>query len=100
MNNGSVSTGFAAMDQAVAKRVIELIAEQALIDVDQVKLDSTPEELGIDSLALVESIFSIEESFDIQVPFNANEQHGSDFDISTVGTIIEAVADLVAQKGD
>ena len=31
------------------------------------------EDLGIDSLGLVESIFAIEEAFDIQVPFNANE---------------------------
>ena len=54
-------------------------------------LESTPEELGIDSLAIVESIFAIEETFDIQVPFNANEQGNDEFDISTIGAIVEAV---------
>ena len=86
------------MDKAIANRVIEIIAEQALLDVGQLTLESTPKELGIDSLAIVESIFAIEESFDIQVPFNANDQDNDDFDISTIGAIVEAVERLVAQK--
>ncbi|MEL6102951.1 MAG: phosphopantetheine-binding protein, partial [Pseudomonadota bacterium] len=31
-------------------------------------MDSTLEDLGIDSLGLVESIFAIEEEFDISIP--------------------------------
>ena len=38
-------------------------------------MDATLEDLGIDSLGLVEAVFAIEEAFDIQVPFNANEPH-------------------------
>jgi acyl carrier protein len=57
----------------VKKQVIEIIAEQAMLDVSDVTMDSTPEDLGIDSLGLVESIFAIEETFDISVPFNAND---------------------------
>ena len=53
--------------------------------------DSTLEDLGIDSLGLVESIFAIEEEFDISVPFNANEPQKSDFDISTVASIISGL---------
>jgi acyl carrier protein len=60
-------------------------------------LNSTLDDLGIDSLGLVESIFAIEEAFDIQVPFNANEPNQSDFDISNVASIIAAVEKLVAQ---
>jgi acyl carrier protein len=57
-------------------------------------------DLGIDSLGLVESIFAIEEAFDIQVPFNANQPEASEFDISSVAAIIRAVEGLVAeQKG-
>ena len=37
-------------------------------------------------LGLVEAIFAIEEAFDIQVPFNANDPERSEFDISTVET--------------
>ena len=55
-------------------------------------------DLGIDSLGLVESIFAIEEAFDISIPFNANEPAQSDFDISSMGAIIAAVEKLVAGK--
>ena len=81
---------------AIAEKVIEILAEQAVLDVDDVKLEATLEDLGIDSLGLVESIFAIEEAFDIQVPFNANEPDAGDFDISSVAAIIRAVEGLVA----
>lgn len=79
-------------------RIIAIIAEQAMLDPTDVKLDMSPEALGIDSLGLVEAIFGIEEAFDITVPFNANEPEKSDFDISTVGAIVTAVERLVADK--
>ena len=80
------------MSQTVQERVIAIIAEQAVLDVKDVKLESTLESLGIDSLGLVESIFAIEEAFDISVPFNANDPTESDFDISSVASIVAAVA--------
>lgn len=82
----------------VAEKVIRIIAEQAVLDVDDVKPEATLEDLGIDSLGLVESIFAIEEAFDIQVPFNANEPDAGDFDISSVAAIIKAVEGLVAGR--
>ena len=82
----------------VKDKVIEIIAEQAVLDVSDVTMDSTLESLGIDSLGLVESIFAIEEAFDIQVPFNANDTSESDFDISSVATIISGIEKLVAEQ--
>ena len=76
---------------SVKDKVIEIIAEQAVLEPGDVSLTSTLEDLGIDSLGLVESIFAIEEEFDIQVPFNANEPTASDFDISNVQSIIAAI---------
>lgn len=88
------------MSETVQDRVIRIIAEQALLDPVEVTPDATLESLGIDSLGLVESIFAIEEAFDIQVPFNANEPEKSDFDISSVAAIARAVEGLIArQKG-
>ena len=81
----------------IAEKVIGIIAEQAVLEGEDVKLDATPDDLRIDSLGLVESIFAIEESFDIQVPFNANEPDAGDFDISSVAAIIKAVEGLVAE---
>ena len=87
------------MADSVKDRVIVIIAEQAVLDVSDVKMDATLDDPGIDSLGLVESIFAIEEAFDIQVPFNANEPQKSDFDISSVSAIIAAVETLVKEQG-
>jgi len=83
---------------SIPDRVIAIIAEQAMLDPADVTLDSSLEELGVDSLGLVESIFAIEEEFDINVPFNANEPSSGDFDISTVGAIATGVQRLVAEQ--
>ncbi|MFU8777730.1 MAG: acyl carrier protein [Roseovarius sp.] len=83
---------------SIQDRVIAIIAEQAVLEPADVTLDSTPEDLGIDSLGLVESIFAIEEAFDISVPFNANDPSESDFDISSVRTIIAGIERLVAEQ--
>lgn len=83
---------------SIREKVIGIVAEQAILDPSDVSLDSTLEDLGIDSLGLVESIFSIEEEFDITIPFNANEPSASDFDISNVAAIIKGIEHLVAEK--
>jgi acyl carrier protein len=82
----------------IENKVIEIIAELAVLEVEDVSLDSSLDSLGIDSLGLVESIFAIEETFDIQIPFNANDPQNSEFDISSVATIIAGIQELVAKK--
>jgi acyl carrier protein len=82
----------------VRDKVIAIIAEQAVLDVADVAMGSTMQDLGIDSLGLVEAIFAIEEAFDIAVPFNANDPAQSDFDISSVAAVVSAVERLVAEK--
>ncbi len=84
------------MSEAIRIKIFEIIAEQAVLDVSDISLEQTLEDLGIDSMGLVESIFAIEEAFDIQIPFNANDPGQGGFDISTVATIVEAVGKLVA----
>jgi acyl carrier protein len=84
--------------EAVREKVISIIAEQAVLEPADVTPDATLEDLGIDSLGLVESIFAIEEAFDIQVPFNANDPSESDFDISSVDAIVRAVEGLVRDQ--
>ena len=86
------------MSGEVKDRIIEIIAEQAVLEPSDISLDQSLEDLGVDSMGLVEAIFSIEESFDIQVPFNANEPEKSDFDISSVQSIVTAVEGLIAEQ--
>ena len=83
---------------SIKGRVIDIIAEQAVLEPGDVTMDSTLDDLGIDSLVLVESIFAIEEEFDISIPFNANEPTQSDFDISSVQSIISGIEALIAEQ--
>ena len=78
--------------------VIRILAEQAMIEPSDVQMTHSLQDLGIDSLGLVESIFALEEEFDIQVPFNANDPQAGEFDISSVAAIIGAVEGLVAAQ--
>ncbi len=87
------------MSDDVSKRVTQIIAEQAMLDPDAIKPETTLDDLGLDSLALVEVVFGIEEAFDISVPFNANEPTASEFDISKVAHIVAGVKLLIAAKG-
>ncbi len=86
------------MSDDVRDKVVEIIAELAVLEPSDISMDNTLEDLGVDSLGLVESIFAIEEAFEIDVPFNANAPESSEFDISSVGAIVEAVRGLVAAK--
>lgn len=85
-------------DMSVRDQVIAIIAQQAVLEPSDVTDTSTLADLGIDSLGLVESIFALEEAFDITVPFNANAPDAGDFDISSVAAIIAAVERLIAEK--
>ena len=86
------------MTEEVKEGVIAIIAEQAMVEPDAIKTDTQLEDLGLDSLALVEVVFGIEEKFDVTVPYNANEPSESDFKLSNVQEVIEGVAKLVADK--
>lgn len=84
--------------ESVRARIHAIVAEWAMLDAADVTDASVPAELGVDSMGLVECIFAIEEAFDIEVPFNANAPQASEFDISSVGTIVAAVERLVARR--
>ncbi len=84
---------------SIKEQIITIIAEQAMVEPADVKMSHSLEDLGIDSMALVESIFAIEEAFDITVPFNANNPNESNFDISSVASIVAAVETLKAAQG-
>ena len=86
------------MTDDISRKIIEIIAEQAMLDPGEVRMDAAPADLGLDSLGMVEIVFAIEEAFDISVPFNANDPEASEFDISTIGATVEAVRRLVAEQ--
>jgi len=87
-----------AVKESVRDKIVAILAEQAVLDPAEVRPQATLADLGVDSLGLVETIFAIEEAFDIQVPFNANDPKDSAFDISTVDTMVRAVESLIAAQ--
>ncbi|MEM9061628.1 MAG: acyl carrier protein [Pseudomonadota bacterium] len=87
------------MTKDVGQQIIRIIAEQAMVDEAEITADTALDDLGLDSLAMVEVVFGIEETFDISVPYNANDPTESDFELTTVKAVTEAVAKLVDEKG-
>ena len=86
------------MTDSVRDKVIAIIAEQALVEPSEISDETKLDELGLDSLALVEIVFGIEEGFDVSVPYNANDPSDSEFDLSSVSAVTKAVEGLVAEK--
>ena len=76
----------------VASRVLRIIADNQRKDVSLVTVDSSFEELGIDSMDAVNIVFAIENEFNVNVP-DAEMQN-----IRSVRHIVEGVQKLVAAK--
>jgi acyl carrier protein len=79
----------------VAADVVAIIAKRVRPARTSLELDQSLDELGIDSLSVVEMIFDLEEKFDIEIPFNANDSAAA---FGTVGDIVAAIQGLVAEK--
>jgi acyl carrier protein len=58
----------------VAERVIGVFAKFKKVDPSQINLDTTFEELGLDSLDGLDLIFELEEEFDISIPDSQVQQ--------------------------
>jgi acyl carrier protein len=83
---------------SVHEKVVEIIARQAGVEPAEVRPDAVLQDLGVDSLGLVEAIFAIEETFDIQVPFNANDPGADGFDVTSVASVVAAVQALIDRQ--
>ncbi len=81
----------------VAGDVIAIITKRKRAEKAKVELSDRLEDLGLESLDAVEMIFDLEEKFDIQIPYNANA-NDLQATFQTVGDIVTAVQNLIAQK--
>ena len=52
----------------IEKRLLDLVAEQLLVEREKVTLDSTLESMEVDSLDAVELILVVENTFGIHIP--------------------------------
>ena len=57
--------------------------------------DTPVADLGIDSFAIVEIVYEVEEKLGVEVPFNANQNPFGE--MKTVGDLLDAVQSLMKQ---
>lgn len=81
-------------DEQIRQRVIDIVCEHLAVNKDQVT-DNTSfiEDIGADSLDIVELVMELEEEFDIQIPDDQAEK------IKTVGEAVEYIKTAVKNKG-
>ena len=80
------------MDPNLAQKVIDIIVKTQHLDPAKITLDSSYEELGIDSLDGVNILFAMENEFDIMIPDEAAKE------IRNVRHTVEGVAKLLDAK--
>ncbi len=79
------------MAEDIAGKVKEIIVEQLGVNEDDIKDDASfMDDLGADSLDVVELVMAFEENFDIEIP---------DEDAEKIVTVIDAVNYVSSQKG-
>ena len=79
----------------IEKQVLELVGEQAGIDPKKISLSCKFEELNFDSVAIVELIFSLEESFNISIPFEGIDEIELKKNFHTVSSLINHLRELL-----
>tara|TARA_Y200000002_G_C22353295_1_gene525937 strand:+ start:291 stop:551 length:261 start_codon:yes stop_codon:yes gene_type:complete len=79
----------------IEKQVLELIGEQAGINPKEISLFSKFEDLNLDSVAIVELIFLLEERFDISIPFEGLDESELKRNFYTVENLIKHLKGLL-----
>jgi len=83
------------MDE-VATKIVGILKKNMKEPPETISLDTKLSDLEIESLDLAVIVFDIEDTFGIQIPYNANEEVQ---DFATVGSVVERVRSLVEDKG-
>ena len=79
----------------VTTKIIEILKTHSRASIEDISPDTQLVDLEIESLDLAVIVFDIEDTFGIEIPYNANEEVE---DLATVGSIIEKVQSLVGNS--
>lgn len=87
------------MSDTVSDKVIDILARHAEFDRAAGTEETPLADLGVDSLAMTETIFDLEEEFGVEIPEPENiEEMRTQF--QTVGDVVRAVQGLVDAKDE
>ena len=79
-------------DKTVAERVIRVFSDFKKVVPEEIKMETTFDELGFDSLDGLNLIFELEEEFDLIIPDDQAQA------MKSVGQVIEGIETLLAGK--
>ncbi len=82
------------MPDDIDRKVIELIAQKKKLDPATVTLDSTFEQLGVDSLDAADLLFTFEDDFKIVVPDEVATS------MKNVRQVVDGVRQLLATRAE
>jgi acyl carrier protein len=80
------------MTLEVEQQVIAAIARAKRLSIDEITLESTFEELGVDSLDAIELLFELEETYEIAIP----DDEAKSFE--TVREVVESLNEALAEQ--
>lgn len=80
------------MSETVAERVIRVFSEFKKVPAEEIKLDTTFEELGFDSLDGLNLIFELEEEFNVSVPDDKVQS------MKSVREVVEGMEELTKDR--
>jgi acyl carrier protein len=83
------------MDE-VAADTVAIIAKRVSPDKRNLSMTDRLEDLGIDSFSAVEMIYDLEEKFDVEFPYNSNDNWPKE--LQTVGDLVAAIRKLIGGR--
>ncbi len=79
----------------VATKITEILKKHMKEPMDNISADTALTDLKIESLDLAMIVFDIEDTFGIEIPYNANEDVE---DFKTVGSVVDKVKALIEES--
>lgn len=73
--------------------IVNIVAQKAQIDRSKLTREASLVDLEVSSLDMVDVIFTLEDKFGVELPFNANTNAG---DFKTLGDLIDMVEKQLA----
>ena len=82
------------MDE-VATKIIEILRKNMKDPSKTITLETPLSDLEIESLDLAVIVFDIEDTFGIEIPYNANEEVEA---FATVGSVVDRVKSIISES--
>ena len=82
----------------IEEQVLELVREQVGIDSHEICLNSKFEDFNLDSVAIVELVFLLEETFKISIPFEGVDESELKRNFHTVSSLINHLKEILRKN--